>query len=156
LIMKKLEKQDFLILIIIILFVFLIIPVTVFRDVFSGYFTFIDTWTEKPIIYLKKQIVSKTPEKHSVNDERLSLPDFKFVRFEINIKADDVYVIGDFNKWKHINNLTLKKNIWETEIPLVSGRYRYLFLVDGKEILDPMNPEIDYYDGKKVSVVEVK
>lgn len=154
--MKKLEKQDFLILIIILLFIFLIIPITVFKDIFSEYFTFIDTWTERPVIHLKKQIVSKTPEKDSNDGEKLALPDFKFVKFKIDLKANDVYVIGDFNKWKHINNLTLKKNIWETEIPLVSGRYRYLFLMDGKEILDPMNPDVDYYNGRKVSVIEVK
>lgn len=154
----KLEKTTYLTIISIFLFILLAIPSVVFKQVLGKYFSFVYTWAEKPTLFLKQKIVSRVHVKYDAKRADLKLPDLKFVKFSVEINsAKNVYIIGDFNEWK--KNRELKKVFskkWEIEIPLVKGKYRYLFVVDGKEILDPLNPNVDYFKGKKVSVIEVK
>lgn len=156
--MRKLERKDYYIILVIILFIFLIIPITVFKEIFGDYFKFLDRWTNSPMKFVKRQIVSKISNDAKPYRGYLKLPEIKFIKFKVEVSnANTVYVIGDFNKWTNSNVLIKKNlNIWETEIPLVKGRYRYLFVVDGKRILDPLNPEVDYYNNEKVSIIEVK
>jgi cyclomaltodextrinase / maltogenic alpha-amylase / neopullulanase len=55
-----------------------------------------------------------------------------------------VYVTGSFNNWSKDRNELLDVNgsgIYEARVPLDPGSYIYKFIVDGKEILDPANPE---------------
>jgi 1,4-alpha-glucan branching enzyme len=54
-------------------------------------------------------------------------------------KAKTVYLVGDFNKW----NLTshplhrMPDGCWRLRIELHHGHHHYVFLVDGKPMLDP-------------------
>jgi len=64
--------------------------------------------------------------------------DFKLTGYE---DARQVFVAGDFNKWKP-NELLMKKEngIWLLPLILPAGNYQYKFVVDGKWITDPTNP----------------
>lgn len=150
------ERKNILIAIVAFLFIFLVIPVTVFKKIMTQYFGFLNSWLDAPVVSLRHKIVSRIPKGHTASVGDMKLPEFKFVKFKININAKQVFIVGDFNKWSAINPLSDKgNNTWEIEIPLVKGKYKYLFLVDGKEILDPLNPDVDYYGEKKVSVITV-
>jgi hypothetical protein len=54
-----------------------------------------------------------------------------------------VSLFGQFNSWDR-QNLPMKDingdGILEVEIPLDPGRYEYKFYVDGREVIDPANP----------------
>ncbi|MCK7525590.1 MAG: hypothetical protein MZV64_52295 [Ignavibacteriales bacterium] len=55
-----------------------------------------------------------------------------------------VNLFGQFNSWDR-QNLPMKDSngdgILEVEIPLDPGRYEYKFFVDGREVVDPANPD---------------
>ncbi len=53
-----------------------------------------------------------------------------------------VQIKGEMNAWNPNNtNLILKDGIWETEFEIEPGLYQYLFVINGREKLDPANPE---------------
>ena len=57
-------------------------------------------------------------------------------------KYKKVQIKGEMNAWNPNNtNLTFENGIWKTEFETEPGNYQYLIVVDGKEILDPENPE---------------
>jgi len=153
--MKKFEKKDILLLVSLIFSLMILIPVSVLKDFISEYFSFVDRWASSSTNFITKKIASRVKSEYSVSKGDFSLVEFKFVKFSITINSKSVFITGDFNKWQK-TELLKKNSLWEIEIPLVKGRYRYLFVVNDKEILDPLNPNIDYYNGKKVSVIEVK
>jgi len=54
-----------------------------------------------------------------------------------------VFLFGEINNWNRTATpLLLRDGVWQTELELNPGRYQYLLLIDGKEMLDPNNPEI--------------
>ncbi|MCK5076453.1 MAG: hypothetical protein KAR38_08760, partial [Calditrichia bacterium] len=59
-------------------------------------------------------------------------------------KPGKITLFGSFNSWNR-NNLEMKDDdndgTYEIEIPIQPGRYEYRFWIDGKEIIDPNNPE---------------
>jgi hypothetical protein len=78
----------------------------------------------------------------------------EFIEFSLKAdKAKSVELTGDFNGWK-TGGLLLARNgkTWEIMLPLLPGRYHYLFRVDGKTQLDPHARSEKDKDGKKVSV----
>lgn len=83
------------------------------------------------------------------------------VRFVFSApKAKTVAIAGDFNKWKTDGNILKRRDggIWTIEIPLNTGIYQYLFIVDGEAwVPDPDAQE--YRDdgfGYRNSVVRVE
>ncbi len=87
------------------------------------------------------------------------LPKIKFVTFRLHApKAKSVAVIGEFNAWKggtFILNLKAH-GWWEASLALPAGRYHYLFLVDGKPMMDPNNVRSEETDGRRTSLKIVK
>jgi len=78
--------------------------------------------------------------------------------FSYNEKADEVKIKGEFNAWNP-NNTVLEKDgeVYKTEVSLNPGQYQYLFVVDGKEIRDPNNPDsVDNGMGGWNSVIKIK
>jgi chromosome partitioning protein len=75
-------------------------------------------------------------------------------------RANVVQVAGDFNNWQP-GETPLKKvgddGVWQTELKLSAGRYRYRLVVDGQWQQDPYNEwtEMNPY-GDLNSVIEVK
>lgn len=65
-------------------------------------------------------------------------------KFKPEATVTEVYVTGSFNNWNkksHRLNQKEGKGFYELGVPLEPGSYIYKFVVDGKEILDPANPE---------------
>ena len=89
----------------------------------------------------------------------LKQPELKFITFSIKINnAKEIYIAGDFNKWKKdsIKLVKKEKNKWETIIPLAPGSYRYIYYIDGEKTMDPLNTLTDEYEGERVSILKVE
>lgn len=74
------------------------------------------------------------------------------------LSANEVKVKGEFNAW-NANATILRKseNEFSTELLLNPGNYQYLFVVDGKEVLDPFNKDsIDNGMGGWNSIIKIK
>jgi 1,4-alpha-glucan branching enzyme len=87
------------------------------------------------------------------------LPKIKFVTFRLRApKAKSVSVIGEFNAWKGGTFVLNRESRgwWQAGLALPVGRYHYLFLVDGKPMLDPNNRESEETDGRWTSLKIVK
>jgi len=78
-------------------------------------------------------------------------------RIEAPEKAD-VYIIGDFNDWDRFATPMryVGDDVWETRTTLEEGTYEYKFIVDGRQVLDPSNPdEVTRRDGTVHSRIRV-
>ncbi|HVA65755.1 MAG TPA: hypothetical protein VNK24_02370 [Elusimicrobiota bacterium] len=87
------------------------------------------------------------------------LPQIKFATFRLRApKAKSVSVIGEFNAWKAGTFVLNRKSRgwWQASLALPAGRYHYLFLVDGKPMLDPNNRKSEETDGRWTSLKIVK
>lgn len=59
-------------------------------------------------------------------------------------EAKEVHVVGDFNNWEVGDESRLdqcESGLWERRYYLVSGHYRYKFIIDGLYFGDPENPQ---------------
>ncbi len=68
----------------------------------------------------------------------------QLVTFTLQDKGySSVKVKGEMNSWNP-NNTILKKNdeVWEADLLVNEGFYQYLFVVDGNEMMDPLNSEM--------------
>ncbi|MGH7214628.1 MAG: AAA family ATPase [Tepidisphaeraceae bacterium] len=78
------------------------------------------------------------------------------VKFE---DAKKVLVAGDFNNWSPMASPLVRDpriNAFVTKLPLMPGRYRYRFVVDGKWMTDPNNQYVEANQyGELNNVVEV-
>jgi chromosome partitioning protein len=76
-------------------------------------------------------------------------------RFE---DAKKVLIAGDFNNWSPMSTpmLMTGNGQWRMKLPLMPGRYRYRFIVDGKWVTDPNNKYIETNEfGDMNNIVEV-
>ena len=75
-------------------------------------------------------------------------------------RAESVQIAGDFNDWQPARNPMEKvgdSGVWQTEMKLAQGKYRYRLVVDGQWQQDPYNEltEVNPF-GEFNSIVEVK
>jgi chromosome partitioning protein len=75
-------------------------------------------------------------------------------------RAENVQVAGDFNNWQP-ESTPMKKvggnGVWQTEMKLPTGRYRYRLVVDGQWQKDPYNEATELNPfGELNSVIEIK
>jgi cyclomaltodextrinase / maltogenic alpha-amylase / neopullulanase len=64
--------------------------------------------------------------------------------YKTSAKVERVLVTGSFNNWNKENDRlidTKGTGTYELTLPMEPGNYIYKFIVDGKEIIDPVNPE---------------
>ncbi len=72
-------------------------------------------------------------------------------------QAKKVAVIGRFNGWNPDRNILERKgNHWQSQILFPPGKYAYRFVVDGKEICDPDNPDQGTYRSEPYSILTVE
>ena len=96
----------------------------------------------------------------SVKPRRIPEPNGKIaITFVYQGKARTVCVCGDFNQWSPRKDCMKREGkTWKLRILLAPGRYRYLFLIDGRRwITDPkayLNEDDGY--GRKNSVLIVE
>ena len=94
----------------------------------------------KPVSYSAKNIIKPVP----------------FVCFAP--QAGEVYITGDFNDWDTTSHpmKQMPDGAWRVEVPLSHGHHHYLFVVDGKLVLDPHAQGIARNEkNEKVSLVAV-
>lgn len=87
-----------------------------------------------------------------------AVPEPRFVRFSLKAPgAKAVFLAGDFNLWRrdHLALKAQKGGAWELLLPLPPGRYRYRFVVDGKDTIDPANTETEKVTDETVSIKTV-
>jgi len=75
-------------------------------------------------------------------------------------RAESVQIAGDFNDWQPARNPMQRigdSGVWQTEMKLPQGKYRYRLVVDGQWQQDPYNEltEVNPF-GEFNSVIEVK
>ncbi len=72
-------------------------------------------------------------------------------------QADQVSVKGEFNNWNPANTSLKKKgSAFTTEVRLNPGRYQYLMVVDGQEMLDSANAQsVGNGNGGKNSLIDI-
>ncbi|MBD9149297.1 MAG: hypothetical protein EGQ14_00470 [Spirochaetia bacterium] len=72
--------------------------------------------------------------------------------------AQKVELLADFNRWGK-NPIVLKpyrKGYFETSVALTGGEYKYVFSVDGRDVLDPVNLDRREVDGREICIKTVK
>lgn len=92
-----------------------------------------------------------------VNSFFVYQPNYTFVLDQFP-EAQTVIVTGSFNGWIHHGYKMIRRNNqWEMDVFLPKGKHSYKFLVDGKWIHDPSNPnyEINKYNSKN-SILWIK
>ena len=75
-------------------------------------------------------------------------------------RAHSVQIAGDFNNWQpeqHVMDKVGDSGVWQTQMKLNPGRYRYRLVVDGQWQQDPYNElnELNPFGGFN-SVIEIK
>ena len=83
----------------------------------------------------------------------------KYRKFYITVpKAKKVEILADFNRWgKDPIVLTpYRTGYFETSVALTGGEYKYVFSVDGKDVLDPMNQDRRDINGRTVCIKTVR
>lgn len=72
--------------------------------------------------------------------------------------AQKVELLADFNRWGK-DPIVLKpyrKGYFETSVALTGGEYKYVFSVDGRDVLDPVNLDRREVDGREICIKTVK
>ncbi|QGY46510.1 hypothetical protein GM418_23460 [Maribellus comscasis] len=86
-------------------------------------------------------------------------PQFRQIEFKLKgfENAKEVFIAGSFNSWA-AKNIPLKKQdgYWTGNVECEPGNVSYQFIVDGRWITDPENPQIVTENGYKHSFLFVK
>jgi chromosome partitioning protein len=118
------------------------------------------TVTETPEIEIQEAPKPLDTEAKLSDYYGVSQKDDAVVFVTLYPRAENVQIAGDFNNWQP-ENTTMQKvgesGIWQTEMNLFPGRYRYRLVVDGQWQQDPYNEqtELNPFGGFN-SVLEVK
>lgn len=118
----------------------------------SGYFTYLDVWATEAAQQTPPKI---TPGKPAGFDPA----EIKYRRFFISSPgAKRVALIADFNGYgeREVLLKPYKRGYFEISVALAAGDYRYVFNVDGKDVLDPLNKDVVETDGRKFNVKTVR
>lgn len=94
-----------------------------------------------------------TPSK-----EKTEMP-IRFRNFFItDTRAQEVQLQADFNGWGK-TPIFLKpypRGYFEISLALPAGEYKYVFVVDGKDVLDPNNQDRTEFNGRQVCIKTIK
>ncbi|MCR4295345.1 MAG: glycogen-binding domain-containing protein, partial [Elusimicrobia bacterium] len=128
------------------------VPSYTWVSALNDYRRFLSGWEPAP---LKNTGTTFTPHE----DGGESLPTLTSVEFRHRApKAKSVELVGDFNAWR-TGLLRMTRGgdgVWTVSIPVVEGRHKYLFLVDGEPKVDARAQTTDGPQGRRVSVRIVK
>ncbi|MBN2372954.1 AAA family ATPase [bacterium] len=107
----------------------------------TGYVDYMDLCMEVINMELKT-VVEAAKDKKIASPKKLE----NGVLFKIySPQASNVFLAGDFNGWKPEREplFDIKGDgVWQRIVDLEPGRHQYKFVVDGKWIKDPENPDI--------------
>lgn len=155
----KIERKNLLIVLAVALFALVSVPVVIFNSAIKKYLGFLNIWSQRPITSVKPSNGQIPPARSYAFSADMKEPELKVITFSLKTKKPgEIFIAGDFNKWKK-NDIKLSKKengISETMIALTAGTYKYAFYIDGEKVLDPYNPSVTEFEGEKVSIIEVK
>lgn len=152
------ERKAWLMLLAAAVFALVSVPSVVFNNAIKKYFNFVGHWNVASIKPSRTAVLPATRARQG-RPEEPPQPELRFVKFSVKIAgAKEVKISGDFNKWNPdaLSLVRKTKDSWEAIVPLPPGRYEYICLIDGQELLDPLNPDTEMEAGRKVSVRTVK
>jgi Glycogen recognition site of AMP-activated protein kinase len=152
----KIERKTILMISALGFLILASVPSVIFHKALKKYFGFLYSWDVAVLKMDKTNTLPKPPTRHHAYE--VPHAELRFVKFSIKTaKAKSVKIAADFNKWNP-NDLTLVKSgkIWKTIVTLPSGEYKYLYKIDNKFVLDPLNQKTSSYNGRKVSLLIVK
>ena len=101
----------------------------------------------------ESQLALATPRRTNYDTE------VKYRKFFITAPgAQKVELLADFNRWGQdpIELKGYRKGYFETSVALTGGEYKYVFSVDGKDVLDPSNQDRTTVDGRAVCIKTVR
>ncbi len=153
----KMEKKTILMISALGFLILASVPSVIFHKALKKYFGFLYSWDVAVLKMDKTNTLPKIPEREYATYE-VPHSELRFVKFSIKTaEAKSVKIAADFNKWNP-NDLTLVKSgkTWKTIVTLPSGEYKYLYKIDNKFVLDPLNQKTSSYNGRKVSLLIVK
>ncbi len=108
-----------------------------------------DKKTEQPVSPAKKEVKQKeTPKKQSVFISGSGK--WRTVTFKYYGIGKKVAVVGGFTVRKHMP-MKKKDGVWSITLTIGEGEYRYMYVVDGREVPDPNAKQ---EDGKSVLIVK--
>ena len=127
------------------------VPSITWVSSFNDYRHFLAGWTPAP---LKATSTSFTPHGGGRDESALTSVEFRHKA----PKAKSVELVGDFNAWKPglLKMTRGGDGVWTISIPVLEGRNKYLFLVDGEPTVDARAETADGPQGRRVSVKNVK
>lgn len=128
------------------------VPSVTWVSAINDYRRFLAGWEPAP---LKPTGTTYTPRDRSGGN----LPALTSIEFRHRApKARSVDLVGDFNAWKPglIKMSRGGDGVWTVSIPVMEGRHKYLFLVDGEPKVDERAETADGPEGRRVSVRTVK
>lgn len=127
------------------------VPSITWVTALNEYRGFLSGWEPSPI---KTSMTSYTPHGGG-----RAVPALTSVEFRHKApKAKSVELVGDFNAWKP-GLLKMSRGdggIWSISIPVLEGKHKYLFLVDGEPQVDAKAETGDGPQGRRVSITVVK
>ena len=126
------------------------VPSITWVSTLNDYRRFLAGWEPAP---LKATTTSYTPHDSG------SAPILTSVEFRHKAaKAGSVELVGDFNAWKPglLKMARGADGVWTISIPVLKGRHKYLFLVDGEPKVDERADTADGPQGRRVSVRTAK
>lgn len=104
--------------------------------------------------------LNKESELAAVQKPRESFDtEVKYRKFFVTApNAQKVSLAADFNRWGKdpIDLKAYRKGYFETSVALTGGEYKYVFVVDGQDMLDPTNKDRTVVDGREVCIKTVR
>ena len=102
----------------------------------------------------KESLLERATPKRQAYDTEV-----KYRKFYLTAPgAKKVELLADFNRWGK-DPIVLKpyrKGYFETSVALTGGEYKYVFSVDGKDVLDPVNMDREQLGGREICIKTVK
>ncbi len=133
--------------------IFFAAALVLFFYIANEYFGFVKGWEERfKVSSAEAQVKKPAPPAPAA-------PEIKFRKFYITAPgAKKVELVADFNGWGDtpIVLTPYNKGYFEVSLALVTGEYKYLFLVDGVEKKDVTNKDLVEFKGREVNVKTVR
>jgi 1,4-alpha-glucan branching enzyme len=107
------------------------------------------TTNTRPLLQRIREVLKSTPEEKGVKTN---------FRLKGYAEARVVALTSSFNNWNRSHTLLTKEgDDWVCQVNLKPGVYFYKFVVDGRWITDPANPNTEYdTNGNLNSIKDVK
>ena len=126
---------------------------TVAEDYYDYTSSSVDAAAQSATLDKDELLAQKDADLEKLNTE------IKFRTFFLTANgAEKVELQADFNGWGK-NPLLLKaysRGYFEISVALPTGEYKYVYVVDGKDVLDPTNLDRMDFEGRTVCIKTVR